>query len=140
MLLVFIDETSDSKFKNYFGISCSVINSSFYRKIKENFQTILSEAGWDTEIEFKGSYLFSASSGDLNITIEERIDIASKVLALNTSKQNARMKFYYLKKSSKNFRQDYLTFLPILLEKALSQQRFLSFKTVTYLSKSSTTA
>ena len=30
MLLVFIDETGDDKFKDYFGLSCAVINTNFY--------------------------------------------------------------------------------------------------------------
>jgi hypothetical protein len=119
MLLAFVDETSDTKFKDYFGLCCATINSSFYRQIKDDFQRILISGGWNPEIEFKGSYLFSALSGDTNVSIEKRIEITSAILALNTAKQNARMKFTYLKKPSINQKEAYLNYLPILLEKAL---------------------
>ena len=59
MLLVFIDETSDSKFDDYFGLSISTINHTNYKTIKDGFQKILKESRWDESIEFKGSYLFS---------------------------------------------------------------------------------
>jgi hypothetical protein len=120
MLLVFVDETSDSKFKEYFGLCCATINSSFYRQIKEDFQHILVDGGWNPDVEFKGSYLFSTLSGDTQVSIEKRIEIASNILALNTSKQNARMKFTYLKLPPQQRQKDaYLEYLPVLLEKAL---------------------
>jgi len=93
MLLAFVDETSDTKFKDYFGLCCATINSNFYRQIKDDFQRALKRGGWNTDIEFKGSYLFSALSGDTNVPIEKRIEIASDILALNTAKRNARVKF-----------------------------------------------
>jgi len=119
MLLLFIDETSDKKFKEYYGICCAVINSNFYKKIKNDFQKILVHEGWNPDVEFKGSLLFSASKGDCSVSIEKRIDIASKILDLNISKHNARIKFYYVKLTSTDFKNDYLTYLPKLLEKAL---------------------
>ncbi len=119
MLLAFVDETSDTKFKDYFGLCCATINSSYYRQIKDDFHKVLIESGWNPEIEFKGSYLFSALSGDKNVSIEKRIEITSSILALNTAKQNARMKFTYIKKTSENQKEAYLKYLPILLEKAL---------------------
>lgn len=123
MILAFVDETGDSKFKDYFGLSCAVINSSFYSQIKKNFQDILTAAGWNPSIEFKGSCLFSATSGDTSIPIEKRIEITSKILSQNTSAQNARMKFIYMKKSSENHKKDYLTYLPKILEKALPKAK-----------------
>ncbi len=123
MLLAFVDETSDTKFKDYFGLCCATINSSHYRQIKDDFHKILIEGGWNPEIEFKGSYLFSALSGDKNVSIEKRIEITSAILALNTAKQNARMKFTYIKKTSENQKEAYLKFLPILLEKALPKAK-----------------
>jgi hypothetical protein len=119
MLLVFVDETSDDKFKEYFGLSCVVINTNFYAQVKSAFQRILLRAGWDPKIEFKGSYLFSATMGCRDVKIEKRVEIASEILKLNTSNKNARMKFYYLKKNTTNPKGDYLKYLPPLLYKAL---------------------
>jgi hypothetical protein len=119
MILAFVDETSDSKFKKYFGLSCAVINSNFYQQIKNEFQNILLDAGWDSKIEFKGSFLFSATQGCTDISIEKRIEIASRVLSLNVSNKNARMKFTYFKKESDDHKRDYLKYLPKLLEKSL---------------------
>jgi hypothetical protein len=120
MQLVFVDETGDNQNQNYFGLSLAIINSAYYGLIKTNFQKILIEENWDKEIEFKGSCLFSPTRGDTNIGIEKRIDICSKILALNKSKKNARMNFYYFKKdNSANKKQDYLDYLPKLLNKAL---------------------
>lgn len=121
VILAFIDETNDAKFRDYLGLSCVIINSTFYRQLKNDFQNTLLEAGWDPKTEFKGSYLFSASQGCINIPIEKRIDIASRILALNTSNQNARMKFIFVQKDSKNQKVDYLKLLPLLLKRGLSK-------------------
>jgi hypothetical protein len=64
MLLVFIDETTDQKFK-----TC-----------------------WDPAVEFKGSYLFSATSGCTDVEVVKRIEAAGALLDLNTSKSNSRMR------------------------------------------------
>ncbi len=119
MILLFIDETGDTKFKEYFGLSIAVINSNFYQTLKTGFHKILTDAGWDTAVEFKGSYLFSAKSGCRNISIEKRVEIASKLLDLNTSKINARIKFAYFHKDSQDHKQDYLLYLPKLVDKIL---------------------
>jgi len=121
MLLVFVDETSDSKFKDYFGLSIAVINHTHYKTIKDGFQKILKASHWDESIEFKGSYLFSATKGDTNVGIDERIDIANKVISLNIAKKNARMRFFYLrhKVDKKKQGEEYLKVLPLLLNKAL---------------------
>jgi hypothetical protein len=120
MILAFADETGDVKRDDYFGLCCAVINSNFYRQIKESFQSILRKNGWNPEIEFKGSYLFSASRGDTNISVDQRIKIASEILRLNSSSQNARMKFAYLRiQECKSPRDYYLRYLPRLLEKIL---------------------
>jgi hypothetical protein len=123
MLLAFVDETSDTKFKDYFGLCCAAINSNFYRQIKDDFHKILIDGGWNPDIEFKGSYLFSALSGDTNVSIEKRIEITSSILALNAAKHNARMKFTYLKKTSQDQKEAYLKYLPVLLEKALPKAK-----------------
>jgi hypothetical protein len=120
MLLIFVDETSDSKFKEYFGLSVATINHSQYKKIKNGFQDVLRKGGWDETIEFKGSYLFSATNGDKSVPIEKRIEIASGILDLNTANKNARMSFHYvMRKKTENHKQEYLDTLPLVLNKAL---------------------
>lgn len=113
MKSVFIDETSDHKYKDYFGLCCAVTDSYFYRTLKEETQKILRESGWDLEIEFKGYTLFSASKGDTNISVDKRVEIASKLLNLNVSSKHARISFYYFDKNSSDFKSDYLKFVPI---------------------------
>ncbi len=121
MLLVFVDETSDSKFKDYLGLSVATINYTKYPKVKTEFQKILKKSKWDESIEFKGSCLFSTKSGDTKVTIEERIEIAEKVIDLNISKTNARMNFHYLKHTAdpKEHGKEYLRLLPLLLNKCI---------------------
>jgi len=119
MEFAFIDETSDIKFKNYFGICCATVNHTKYRTIKAGFQKILRNGGWDPDVEFKGSYLFSASKGCPEVSVEERIALAEKILRLNESDKNARLKFAYLKLSTDDVKSEYLRYLPELLGKVL---------------------
>lgn len=119
MILLFVDETSDAKFKDYFGLSIAVINSGFYQILKTEFHKILKDAGWDEGIEFKGSCLFSATTGCKDVSIDKRIQIASQILDLNKSKNNSRIKFAYFHKKSDNHKRDYLLYLPKLLEKII---------------------
>ena len=60
MKLLFIDETSDDKFKDYFGLCMSLIDHTHYAILKEKFQKILNKSKWNVDIEFKGQFLFSA--------------------------------------------------------------------------------
>ncbi len=120
MILAFIDETSDDKQTDYLGLTCTVINSAHYRDIKRRLQDILVKMNWDKDVEFKGSYLFSASRGCENISIEERVAIASEILRLNRGKANAKMNFTYLRTKIKtDIKSAYLEALPKLLSKAL---------------------
>src|SRR4030067_3103176 len=119
MLMSFVDETSDSKFPDYFGLCIATINSAHYRGVKSAFQKILLDNSWNPEIEFKGSYLFSASKGCKEITVEKRVAIASDILNLTVSEKNARIKFYYLLTKTSNHRKSYIKFLPLLLKKSL---------------------
>jgi hypothetical protein len=119
MKLVFVDETSDSKFTNYFGLCCAVIDSFYYSQLKKQFHKILLKSGWDHNIEFKGSTLFSAKTGDISVGIDKRIDMANSILDLNTAKKNARISFHYFSKDSKKHKDDYLTYLPKVLYKAI---------------------
>ena len=120
MEMVFIDETSDTKFKNYFGLCLATINSFHYKTLKDGFHSILRESGWNENIEFKGAYLFSSSCGDPQIGIDKRIDICSNLLDLNSSNTNARMKFYYASdQDCSNQKNAYLFLCQKLLKKAL---------------------
>ncbi len=115
MICIFIDETSDNKFPDYFGLCCVAINDSFYSKIKSECHQILSEGGWDIEKEFKGSYLFSASKGCIDVDIEKRIELAEKILELATAKKNTRMKLSYFKTKTTNHKSEYLENIPYLI-------------------------
>ena len=97
------------------------MNAINYVQVKKEFQLILIKAGWDPKYEFKGSYLFSASKGDPNISVESRVGIAQKILDLNTANKNARMNFHYFHKDSSNHKKDYLAYVPSLLDKALTK-------------------
>ena len=119
MLLVFIDETSDVKFRDYLGFSIATINAKFYPKIKTDALKILRESGWDPGVEFKGSYLFSETRGCTDVDIEKRIDAAHKLLDLNVASKNSRMRFTYGRMRSQNQKADYLEALPPLLSMAL---------------------
>lgn len=121
MILVFVDETSDTKFKDYFGLSCAVIKHNFYRQIKDGFQSILLNGGWDPTVEFKGSYLFSASKGCAGISVENRVEMAEAIIDLNVANKNARMKFAYFQTHTQDYKSDYLRYLPALLYKVLSK-------------------
>lgn len=119
MQLIFIDETGDDKFDTYFGLSIAVINYTKYVKVKEEFQKILKKGNWDPSVEFKGSYLFSATKGDTSIPIDKRIELAEQILDLTASKANARMKFHYARHSApaSEHGKEYLRILPALLAK-----------------------
>jgi len=119
MICIFFDETSDEKFKDYFGISCASVIHNNYGKIKEGFQKTLLDEGWDPTIEFKGAFLFSASKGCTKISVDKRVEMAEAVINLNVAHKNARMKFAYFTKSSQNFTGDYLKYVPVLLERIL---------------------
>ena len=123
MQLVFVDETSDSKFKEYLGFCVVTMNAKFYPQIKERAQAILLGIGWDPEIEFKGSYLFSAKSGCKEIDIERRIDAAHKLIDLHIAEKNRRMAFHYGDMQSTNHGEAYLFNLPSLLLKVLPKAK-----------------
>jgi hypothetical protein len=123
MKFVFIDETSDAKFRDYLGVCCVVIDSNFYPQIKKDFQNILVESGWDTSKEFKGSYLFSSSQGCANVSIDKRIEIASKIIRLNTtnSTKYGRVSIYYISTNHNDHKDAYLGMLGLILQSALKK-------------------
>jgi len=123
MIHVFVDETSDSKFKDYFGLCCAVVKHNFYRQIKAGFQAALTNGGWDPNVEFKGSYIFSATKGCTEVSIDKRVDLAETIVELNTANKNARMQFAYLKTTTQDQKFTYLEYFPVLLEQMLSNVR-----------------
>ncbi len=116
MRLIFIDETGDRKFKDYMGICIASIDSRSYPLLKRESMKILEEVGWDSETEFKGSFLFSRSKGATDVEVEQRIDAAHRLLSLNTSDKKSRLRFAYGKMSSTNKGADYLAAVPELLQ------------------------
>jgi len=124
MINIFVDETSDKKQKDYFGLCCTAINHSFYPQIKRECQQILRDGGWDFDVEFKGSYLFSATKGSIEVDIDKRIELAEKILELTTAPKNTRMKLSYFRMSSTNHKNDYLENLPYLVRDILGKYHF----------------
>jgi hypothetical protein len=119
LILAFVDETSDRDNPRYFGLTLATINANFYRAIKQAFHRELDAGGWDRDIEFKGSYLFSATKGCSTVSVDQRITLASSLLQLNASKKYRRMQFHYAALESDDHRADYLSVLPLLLRKGL---------------------
>lgn len=124
MILIFVDETSDSKYKSYFGLCCTAVNHIFYPQIKQECHQILQDGGWDFDVEFKGSYLFSASKGCIEVDIDKRIELAEKILELTTAEKNVRMKLSYFRNQSSNHKEDYLNYLPLLIRDILGKYSF----------------
>lgn len=118
MKLLFIDETSDTKYTEYLGFCIASMDSKSYSLVKSKSQKILEEISWKKQVEFKGSYLFSISKGCSDVEIEKRIEAAGKLLDLNAGK-NSRIRFDYGHIKSKDHGKDYLTALPGLIAKTL---------------------
>lgn len=121
MINIFIDETGDNKYRDYFGITCVGINHIFYAKIKKDIQNTLKNANWDLNTEFKGSYIFSASRGCIEVDIDSRIKIVEKIFELTTSEKNSRMKLSFFRKKSDNHKKDYLEYLPLLVDETIKK-------------------
>lgn len=115
MKLIFIDETGDKKFKDYLGVCVATMDSRSYPLLKREALDILKKAGWDPSLEFKGSFLFSASKGATDVEVEDRVAAASELLDLNTSLKNSRLRFAYTEVRSEDKAADYLTVVPDLL-------------------------
>ena len=94
MKFLFIDETSDSNKKDYFGICAVLFDAHSYEPIKKGAQKIINDSGWDSKFEFKGTTLFSATLGDTNINIEKRIKIAKDILSLSLTKKHQKLEVF----------------------------------------------
>jgi hypothetical protein len=115
MKLVFIDETGDQKFKDYLGVCIATMDSRSYPLLKRESLKILGKAGWDPALEFKGSFLFSASKGATDVEVERRVEATAELLDLNASDQKSRLRFAYTGMTSTNKGADYLAVVPKLL-------------------------
>lgn len=94
MKLIFIDEVEQPhKATGFFGVGAFMVNSTFYRGLKENVEDALHEASWDEEEEFKGRYLFSSSKGDTSVGVDARIELVRTIVKGTTAAKNARAMF-----------------------------------------------
>jgi len=119
MRLVFIDECGDKTKPEYLGFCIATVDSRFYPLLKRQAHAVLKQINWDPKVEFKGSFLFSASKGCVTVSVEDRVKAAGALLDLNVSDKNSRMSFSYGRLDSLNHGDDYLTNLPSLLDHAL---------------------
>jgi hypothetical protein len=116
MKLMFIDETGDEKFKDYLGLCIAITDSKFYPLLKQQTLKILTDAGWGADAEFKGRYLFSATSGVTEVEVQQRVVTAHRLLDLNASEKKGRLRFTYARMNSFKKANDYLTAIPELLK------------------------
>ncbi len=88
MKFIFIDEFKYNHKKDYrvYGLALVIIDSNFYPGFKKTFYKEIEKIGWDKNFEFKGKSLFSASDGDIRVSVEKRIDCMEKIVNLSTTK------------------------------------------------------
>jgi hypothetical protein len=117
MIFLFIDEVQCTQKENgYFGVGLLAINSNGYKKVKTAFDQAIRGINWNPDEEFKGECIFSATSGDRNISVDQRIELTTIALGGLLANKNARAKysiFYNMKGKSED---NYLK----LLNKAVS--------------------
>jgi len=92
MKLVFIDETQNKRRPDFYGICGISIDESYYASMAREVTKCFQDLGWNNDMEFKGSFLFSASKGNPNVAVDMRIDLVDKMIALNIAKKNAKLK------------------------------------------------
>src|SRR5688572_5700395 len=94
MKLIFIDEVEQPhKAATFFGIGAFIVDSTFYRGLRDDVEDAFDEAGWDEDEEFKGRYLFSSSKGDTDVGIDTRIELVRTIVKGTTATKNARALF-----------------------------------------------
>ncbi len=118
MKFVFIDETGDSKRKQYLGFSVALVDAKSYPKLKAEAREILERAEWSPDVEFKGAFLFSQTKGCSEVQVERRVEAAGELLDLNAGK-NAQMRFAYGSLESEDHGADYLRLVPGLVHELL---------------------
>ena len=114
MKFLFIDETE--KF-GYFGVSAILIDSTKYSSIATNILNAINSENWSQDKEFKSICIFSSSNGDINISIDDRKKIATKIIKSNVSSSNATIKCFFAYKHGRKTANNYKK----LLEKIFSK-------------------
>lgn len=114
MKLLFFDETSDHDHPDYLGVCGAIIDSTKYGKIKREFHAHMNEFKWDPSIEFKGSWIFSASKGCQTVPVIQRVDLAKSIIAMNSSGSNSAIKFCYIYGTLGSQREQYLAILRLV--------------------------
>ncbi|MDP2684473.1 MAG: DUF3800 domain-containing protein [bacterium] len=121
MRYIFIDETSDSNNKNYLGVCIVQIDSTKYSSIKKEFWNIIRKFNWDPSIEFKGSWIFSASKGCSTVPVADRVSLATKIISMNRSDKNARIHASYISSMEGNNDDVYYALVKLNLNKLLQK-------------------
>ncbi len=117
MQFIFVDEVECfSKSPKFFGLGAAVFNSYSYPTYKESFYAEFEKLKWDSDIEFKGKYLFS-KDGDGSVSIDDRIGFVDAVAQKTNSKSNARLNFFFSSNQCGNSEKNYLNLLESLLRK-----------------------
>ena len=120
MKFIFIDETSNNKKNpNFYGICGVCIDEKHYPGFAREVTKCFKDAGWNTEIEFKGSYLFSTSRGDPNVNVDARIDMVDKIIALNIAEKNAKLKAVFAWNEARDTADNHLFLVKQVLCKLL---------------------
>lgn len=120
MKLIFIDETSNKKKKpDFYGVCGVCIDETHYPGFAREITKCFNDAGWNTEIEFKGSYLFSSSKGDPDVPVDTRIDMVDKIIALNIAKKNAKLKAVFAWNEARDVAENHLLLVEQVLYKLL---------------------
>lgn len=109
MKFIFIDETGNKKKKpDFYGVCGVCIDETHYPGFAREITKCFNDAGWKTNIEFKGSHLFSASKGDSNVNVDTRIDMVDKIIALNIAKKNAKLKAVFAWNEARDIADNHL--------------------------------
>ena len=115
MQFIFIDEIECSaKSPKFFGLGAAVFNSYSYPKYKESFSEEFQKLKWNSDIEFKGKYLFS-KDGDSSVSIDDRISFVEAIAQKTNAKSNARLNFLFSFNQCGTSEKNYLNLLKILV-------------------------
>lgn len=94
--MIFVDEIEQPHRKpGFFAVSVLVVNSRFYKSLKDAVDKALAKGGWSRAEEFKGRYIFSSSTSDTRVAVDRRIEIVRSIVAETTAKKNARARYYF---------------------------------------------
>ena len=114
MKFLFIDETE--KF-GQFGVSAVLIDHSKYPIIKKSIWNELSKYKWSFNEEFKSTQIFSSSTGDINVTVAQRMELAKRIMKTNIGEKNNRLKAYFCYSKAKRSQDLYCKLLEKIIKK-----------------------